>query len=247
MSLPSGDANSLDYQKRVVSFIDVLGFSALVHESSKDPIARAKIGKLISTDKLFERVFGTMFKFASATFFSDSFVLSRDASRAFYLIRETGYLCRHLLLQGFPCRGAITTGLLYHRERIVIGPALIAAYKLEQSVAIYPRVILDDATKELWREEFSADPAHRHLEAWVKRDRDGQHFLDIFNPTWTEPLPWTEFIESADLVPTEAADFLKAALKPIQQGLAAHRGNAKVYEKYAWLDAEYRERVAALG
>jgi hypothetical protein len=187
--MPSGDANSLDYEKRVASFIDVLGFSALVHESRKHPIARDEIGKLISTDKLFERFVGTMLKFASATFFSDSFVLSMDASRAFNLIREAGYLCRHLLLQGFPCRGAITTGLLYHRERIVIGPALIEAYKLEQSVAIYPRVILDDATMELWRKEFSPGSAHPHLEAWVKRDRDGQHFLDIFNPTWTEPLP----------------------------------------------------------
>jgi hypothetical protein len=77
----SGDTNSLDYQERAVSFVDVLGFAALVNDSSKDPTARDKIEKLIDTNKLFERFVGTLLKFANATFFSDSFVLSMEASR----------------------------------------------------------------------------------------------------------------------------------------------------------------------
>lgn len=240
----SGDTNSLDYQERVVSFVDVLGFAALVNDSSKDPTAREKIVKLIDTDKSFERFVGTLLKWANATFFSDSFVLSMEASRVLYLVRETGYLCRHLLLLGFPCRGAITAGPLYHHDRVVVGPALVKAYQLEHSVAIYPRVVLDDAAMGLWREEFAADSAHPHFESLVKRDRDGQHFVDIFNPAWPEFIPWTEFIPSIDLVPTEAGDFLKEAFKPIQHGLVTHRGDAKVYAKYSWLDAEYKEHAS---
>jgi hypothetical protein len=49
------------------------------------------------------------------------------------------------------------------------------------------------------------------------------------------------------LAPTEASDFLKAAFRPIQHGLVTYRDNAKVCEKYAWLDAEYREREGNVG
>jgi hypothetical protein len=146
-----GDTNSFDYQERAVAFIDVLGFAELVKQSDANPTARAKLGKLITADKLFERFVGKFLRFADAAFFSDSFVLSvhPPESALIYLIRETGYLCRYLLLQGFPSRGAITTGSLYHDGRFVVGPALVGAYRLEQSVAIYPRIILDDATMAL--------------------------------------------------------------------------------------------------
>ncbi len=125
---------------------------------------------------------------------------------------------------------------------MVVVPALVKAYQLEHSVAIYPRVILDDPAMGLWREEFAPGSAHPHFESLVKRDRDGQHIIDIFNPAWSEFIPWTEFIPSTDLVPTEASDFREAAFKPIQHSLVTYRDDAKVYEKYAWLYAEYRER-----
>jgi len=206
----ASDRNSRDYQERVVAFIDVLGFAELVRASDTDPTKRDKIAKFIMTDKLFADFTGNMFRMAAA-FFSDSFVLSIGSDRVFYLIREAGYLCRHLLLQGFPCRGAITTGSLYHQERIVVGPAFVKAYQLEQSVAIYPRVILDDATMQWWKHEFRPGSAHPHFESLVKRDRDGQHFIDIFNPGWSEFLRWTEFIPSTDSVPIDPAEFLKGA------------------------------------
>lgn len=181
----AGDyTHSLDYQERAVAFIDVLGFTALVKGSDADPTARLKIAKLIATNKLFEKFTSEMFPI-DAAFFSDSFVLSMNVDRLFYLIRETGNLCRLLLLLGFPCRGAITAGALYHRERIVVGPALVNAYQLEQSVSIYPRIILDDAAMAHWKHEFRLDesgegPAHADLESFVKQDRDGQNFVDIF-------------------------------------------------------------------
>ncbi len=249
----ASDTNSFDYQERAVAFIDVLGFADLVKASDANPAARAKISKLIGTNKLFDQ-FMKKLPFATASFFSDSFVLSMmQADRVFYMVREIGYLCRHLLLLGFPCRGAITVGSLYHHKRIVVGPAFVDAYRLEQSVAIYPRVILDDATMAHWKHEFRLDEfgqgsAHPHLKSLVKRDRDGQHFIDIFNPEWGPNfIPWTEIIPSPDPVPTDATDFLKAANKQIQDGLAANIGRPKVRTKYEWLAAECSECATALG
>jgi hypothetical protein len=241
----AGDyTHSLDYQERAVAFIDVLGFAALVKASDADPTARNKIAKLIATNELFEKFTSEMFPM-DAAFFSDSFVLSMNVDRLFYLVRETGNLCRLLLLLGFPCRGAITAGALYHRERIVVGPALVNAYQLEQSVAIYPRIILDDVAMAHWKHEFRLDesgegPAHADLEAFVKQDRDGQNFVDIFHPAWAKSIiPWTD-----DLQFTRASDFLKAVFKVIQHGLITHRENQNIYAKYSWLDAEYRNHTA---
>lgn len=249
----ASDTDSFDYQNRVVAFIDVLGFAELVKASDADPTARAKLSKIITANKLFDRFIGEFLRFADAAFFSDCFVLSmhQPESQLIYLIRETGYLCRYLLLQGFPCRGAITTGSLYHDGRFVVGPALVDAYRLEQSVAIYPSIILDHATMAYWKHEFRLDEfghgsAHPQLEALVKCDRDGQHFLDIFNPEWPIFLPWTEFIPSTDSVPVDPVDFCKEARKRIADGREANIGNAKVLAKYEWLATECEERASAL-
>lgn len=128
------------------------------------------------------------------------------------------------------------------RERIVIGPALVKAYKAEQSVAVYPRVVLDDAAMKQWKGEFSPGCAHPHLEQLVKRDRDGQNFIDIFNPGWEEVSPWTFAIPSADPVHADGVDFLEVASQAIQNGLNLHRTDARIHAKYSWLDAELRCR-----
>lgn len=250
----ANDTNYFQYQERVVSFIDVLGFAELVKQSDTNQIARSKISRLLEVDNFFDRIVREFIRFADAAFFSDSFVLSMQSpeNHAIHLIRETGYLCRYLLLQGFPCRGAITTGSLYHRDRFVVGPALVDAYRLERSVATYPRIILDDATMAHWKHEFRVDEfgsgsAHPQLEGLVKRDRDGQHFLDIFHPEWTSGfLQWTDFVPSAP-IPTDPTDFLKEAWKRIEEGRAAHIGNPLVLAKYEWLATEWTERATALG
>jgi hypothetical protein len=175
-------------------------------------------------------------------------VLSVNADQVIYLIRETGYLCRYLLLQGFSCRGGISAGSLYHHGQIVVGPALIKAYQLEKSIAVYPRVILDDATMARWGEEFRPGSAHPHLEALVKRDHDGQYFIDIFNPEWGPNfIPWTEFIPSSDSVPIDPIEFLKGAWKRIEENRAANIGNAKILAKYEWLATQCDQRATALG
>lgn len=222
------------YQERVVAFVDVLGFAQLVKASERNSVARAKIHKLVVADKLFDRVMDDP-RFAGATFFSDSFVLSMEPDRIFYMVREVGHLCRFLLLHGLPCRGAITTGLLYHEGQFVIGPAFVAAYELEL-VACHPRVILDNTSMELWRMEFASYSAHAHLETLVKKDRDGQWFIDIFHPCWTKDfIQWAEIVPLPELVPTTVGDFLEAASQQIENGIAANAANAAVRAKYEWL------------
>jgi hypothetical protein len=246
------DNGTLDYQERIVAFIDVLGFSALVKASGSDPEAQAKIRELIGTNELFDQ-FMKLLPLATATFFSDCFVVSMGRTdQVLFMVREVGYLCKRLLLQGLPCRGAITVGPLHHHDRTVVGPAFVDAYHMERSVAIYPRVILDDAAMEQWRFEFRVDEdgskgAHPHLATLVKRDRDGQHFIDIFNPELGSRnfIPWTSVVEAPVPEPTDDADFLVKADQQIRLGIEANAGDPRIRAKYEWLASECREHGLA--
>jgi len=244
--------DSPDYQQRIVAFIDVLGFSELVKQSGipsnqERSSAGSKIGKLITTVKAIEHFIDNVLnddrpdKFAEGAFFSDSFVISMKTDQLLYLIRETGNLCRHLLRHGLLCRGAITTGMLHHHHRIVVGPAFIKAYELERSAAVYPRIVFDDPTMEQWREELTMDSS-RKLATMVKEDRDGLQFIDIFSPEWTGVLDPYD-----DLRRWDAKEFLEAVFDPIQDGLTGKNGSAKVRAKYAWLATQYNEYAAAFG
>jgi hypothetical protein len=246
--MSADDIVSLDYQERAVAFIDILGFAALVKASGTDRAARDKVGKLIMADQLYSRVMGKFLDFAEFTFLSDSFVISTEpVNRTIHLVRETGLLCRYLLLKGFPCRGAITTGLLHHRERVVVGPAFLKAYQLERTVAVYPRIVLDNVTVRKWiDDECAPDTAQTALKPLVKQDRDGLHFLDIFHPKWFDFPRVTELDPSFGPEPLNAVEFLKVALKPIRDGLSEYSGNPKVHAKYAWLETEHRESSVAL-
>ena len=240
--------NSLAYEDRVVAFIDVLGFADLVKASATGAAAHGKISKLIAIYNVFDWFVPQMLdKLVDGGFFSDTFILSAGTSQSVYLIRETGNLCRYLLLQGFPCRGAIAAGPLHHRERIIIGPALVDAYRAEQSVAIYPRIVVDDATRDYWAEECAPGSAHPHLKSLVKKDCDGQHYLDIFEPQWGDFLPWTDFVPATEAVPVDPAQFLTAAFNSIREGLKASGGNEKTHAKYKWLAKKCESHATALG
>ena len=109
------------------------------------------------------------------------------------------------------------------------------AYQLEKPAAVYPRVILDVTAVEKWHEEFALDSPHSHLMSLVRRDRDGQHFIDIFSPFWFEFIPWHEFQPTAYGMPTNPIEFLKKASEQIDKARAANAGNAEVLAKYDWL------------
>ena len=66
------------------------------------------------------------------------------------------------------------------------GPGLIRAYDLEDGVAVYPRIVVDDSVTSLlstWsHQEISPGVAIPNTEPWVtlKRDHDGVWFIDVF-------------------------------------------------------------------
>lgn len=91
-------------------------------------------------------------------------------------------------------------GPLFHDGRVVFGPALVRAYQLEQTAAVYPRILVEPAVRALLKQH--RDPIERTLEArglkgpLITRDRDGCLFLDIIaGPEQRLSMPAAHLIE----------------------------------------------------
>jgi len=81
-------------------------------------------------------------------------------------------LTREAVKSGFLIRGGATVGPLYHRNGVVVGSALVEAYKLESTVSIYPRIAVS-------RKLYSRVRAHSAL---LAVDEDGITYFDYFLP-----------------------------------------------------------------
>ena len=78
-------------------------------------------------------------------------------------------------------RGGITIGNHFQNERLIFSPALIKAYKLESTQAIYPRILIDDSFMKEINKHFPNDPSHSESEFvldWIRKDIDGKLFLN---------------------------------------------------------------------
>ena len=82
--------------------------------------------------------------------FSDHIVLSAtlDAHAIISLVTSLLFLSRGTAELGYYVRGGVCQGLLCHEEELCFGPAFIAAYNLEQKVAIYPRIVITPGAHE---------------------------------------------------------------------------------------------------
>jgi hypothetical protein len=175
-----------------------------------------------------------------ASFFSDSFVLSSPENRDDLLIRETGHLCRELLLKGFASRGAITTGQLYHRAGLVFGLAFIRAVEMEKRIAIYPRVILDKQTLDTWK---NTNPTG--TSSWIKRDRDGQHFVNIFDKEWDDRTSYDRVLDPTQSIFSDGR-FMDKAREAVDEGLRATEFSNASNAKWQWLANQYQDECVII-
>ncbi len=188
---------AVKYEKCFVAFLDILGFKNKVFETKNN---KNLLNHLIETLR-FNQYFTTSDnknindgkKIAIRSyFFSDSFVFfmkenNKDLPHLFLIIR---YLQDRFWKSDLCLRGAITKGNMYwpedKKENIILGPAMIDAYKLESQIAIYPRIILGDSLVDyINNHNIQAKPISNNskkLKAFIKRDKDGVYFFDILHP-----------------------------------------------------------------
>lgn len=137
------------YQERIVVFMDLMDFKKLVDQEDRSQ----EIGAILDLPTaIMENYQDFKVKNVMISSISDSIVLSirvNEKNAMNKIMRMIASITGTLLCQSqILLRGGIAVGKLYHDRQIVFGPALVKAYQLENNIAVYPRVVIDEADLE---------------------------------------------------------------------------------------------------
>lgn len=80
--------------------------------------------------------------------FSDNFAISALIDHGETVFKTLSWRITNLLQNGFLVRGGVTVGDLYHCPKIIFGPALVEAVKIEKEVACFPRFLCSEGLIE---------------------------------------------------------------------------------------------------
>lgn len=232
----------IQYEDRIVCFVDFLGFRDLVGDSvSEDGITVPEKLKIIFESLAFtnktwldgDSLFHNLNKTKKISQFSDSVAVSfevNDTSGVFRVIDKLQQWIIVLAAEGIFVRGGIAHGKLFHNERFIFGPALIQAYDLEHMYAKYPRIVFKESIVDLgvrygrWKKDEK-----EFLDKLISQDDDGYYYIDYIEKARTE-LP--------DVV---MFDYLPRIKRHIEQGLLHPKTDVK--EKYQWLAAKFNSFI----
>lgn len=243
---------SLKYEPRIVAFLDVMGWGAATEDSAASVEKTQKLGITIQglnahvNMNAWQREHGGPNGWPSdpmITQFSDSLLISfaADHNAKSHLETTLSTVILGLMFNGFVVRGAVTFGEMIHREALAYGPAMVAAYKLEQKSAIDPRIILSPALADTWG---AGQPVYDgqgtllgHRRLW-RRDDDGVYFFDhLSNPLGL-------FMLDQQDPPPVFCDHMARWRELIMQRMEENAGNTTVVRKFAWF-ARYFNRICA--
>ncbi len=159
------------FGRRIVAFADTLGWTTATMDETKYDLQLDILKSLAKHARSFSPETKDMLKTTRGidpltiqehagiefSFFSDSFAISAPTSSGQRTFGILAWVCDKLLHKGFLVRGGIALGKLYHRDRIICGPALIEAVELEKA-ASYPRCLCSrDVVKFLDDEPYKEE------------------------------------------------------------------------------------------
>ena len=245
------------YEQRLVVFLDLLGFSDFVKESSYERVHDVlySFGGIIKdynkemhyhaniSDFIKPKNSEDFFTNSDNTIdiFSDCIILSYPLKK---IESDFGWflamLLQNLVEAQFQCfkyyipiRGGMTIGEFSNLNNIVFGKGLVDAVNLEKK-ASYPRIVLSE-------EIVSKIPKFniRMFETLLSQEVN-LHYLDYFKDASFK----IKFYNSQSGNDDAAQDLLKSinAIKStFEAGKIKHLNNTRVYKKYLWLETEYEK------
>lgn len=235
-----------EYEECVVTFLDVLGFRALLKNESADQISRilSILRSVSKPETPWEVKRSDEFRMQSEAvqeIVSDAVVRARTLNTQYkdgafiWEIIDLLHIQIECIANGVLLRGAVTIGDLHlglDLKGPIFGNALVRAYEMESDEVIYPRIAVDETAlarhrtdSSLWREGHDLEDEIEHLQRLLKQDESGLHYIDYMSASFVElDNGFVGFIE-----------FLGAHKDLIEQGIIASQGNQKVSRKYNWL------------
>ena len=222
------------YERRIVCFIDILAFSNRIKQTAKkieaaEQLLSSTCEALYQLDAyraVMEKQSGI--KGIQITQFSDSIVISfpwqLDNGDLYVAMEALRYIQVTMLkLYGILLRGGVVIGDLIHTEKLLVGPAMIAAYEVESKCAFSPRIVLDP--KVVYRfniiknSKLKPGMANEHI---IHKDLDDTSYIDYFN------------IEKGELFnDEERLEYFKQICKMIADNV--NSSDMSVRMKYLWV------------
>jgi hypothetical protein len=251
-------SKNAQFEDRVVAFIDILGFRQIVDSMARNPARFQLIRDVLEIIQRQERKLsrarqaeaererrrqpGTASLLPPSaiemTAFSDCYVVSALASAGWKVMVVVQALAAFLIYRGILLRGGVAKGKAYHTKRVLFGPAVIAAYELQQHTAKYPRIVVEDhlVRSEWWlntRGEF------------FRQDGDGCWFVNPFErgvSRWSELLGMLRRyqIESSFL-----GDVRKHIARLLSDQMRSRRRDWDRIAKLRWLAARFNDAIAS--
>lgn len=253
----------LDYEDRLVAFIDILGFKEIIKQSERN---NEKIQLLYQTLQFLKKRESPdkwnlkfieieedaqkrglkSFEIENLTMcncFSDSIVVSVKSNfnnineLASTLIANLAYIGAHLITEGILIRGGITYGKLIHLDNgIILGQALIDAYQLETNSAKYPRILLSNQLIQKLNYPISSKRDRYPYHQYIFRFEDG--CVGFHQMIYFQVLQNSDFLDSIKLKAE-----LDKVRKTIIDGLDSNFEQSDVHLKYQWLKQEYDKLI----
>ena len=238
----------IEYDEKLIAFIDILGFTNIVNNRYQDDAKSIRtilrhfreilkdFPEKLSYDKKLFRQF-------RIRFFSDLIILTipirRSNSKSFLesLHTMTWWIAisqTFLIRKGILIRGSIHKGNIFDREDFIFGPGFIKAYELEHVKAKYPIVILsDDVIKylELNKNTINDYSYYQEIYSNITNIFHDSHYVNYLQHNYNSFGP---------------KDYFKLLLKHkqiIQSGLEEYLDFQNEYQKYNWLKTYHNYRV----
>lgn len=239
-----------EYEDRIVLFLDVLGWRELIEASTAGlPPVEWIVQVLDRAPHWADLISGGQAQGKEdplgmeVAHFSDTIVFScRDTPSSvpviFGVAGDLAYdflaggalgLGRKLKPRGLLSRGAIVRGQLYQHGNVLFGPALVQAYSMESSLAVYPRILIPDDLVATLNESEECGK-------WVRRDSDGLYFADTLSP---------ELMSAKGPGQLNFASLrLGKVRESIEGGLLEHGSDLRKRAKWMWLLNYFNNIVA---
>lgn len=244
----------MKYEQRIVAFIDILGFKALLNdtldkngddnEQAIDSVVSAyeAIRDIWDLDKKSDYLNTESSESKKVSIFSDCLVVSfeiNQPSEVFFTLLEIKWLIMRLLSRKILCRGAVSLGKFIHTDNYLFGPALVEAYTLESKAAMYPRVILDNTVIDAGANNRGIDHSFtqekEYVQSLLEQDSDGMYYIDYFFKAQSE-------LDDPEYGFPEYIDNLANIIRKGLMG-SSHHSKADLRVKYSWMRERFNHMV----
>lgn len=219
------------FQKRIVVFLDVLGFTNLIQKIQKEIDKNTRNAVVNNTSKTadnFLNIFQEQIKLIDENYkfylFSDNICITLDyinnKEKIIDLIKLISNIYYNLALNGYFLRGGISLCEFFESDKFAIGTPLVKAYELENK-AIHPRILVDKKFYNLFKEESDDN------DFYIKKERK-KYYINILN-----------IILNTD----DKIKFFKEFKKSIESKITTHKEEDKILKKFKWVANDYNKFI----